>query len=64
RHGLMIKLEEAKGLLLPQVAARNNWDREAFLEHVCLKAGLERDAWKEPKAEIMFFDAQVFKESS
>ena len=64
RHGLMIKLEEAKGLLLPQVAARNNWNRETFLEHVCIKAGLERDAWKEPNAEIMFFDAQVFKESS
>ena len=63
RHGLMIKLEEAKGLLLPQVAARNNWDRKSFLEHVCIKAGLEKDAWKEPKAEIMFFDAQVFKES-
>ena len=43
RHGLFIKLGEAQGLLLPQVAKNNNWDRETFLKHVCLKAGLEKD---------------------
>ncbi len=62
RHGLFIKKGAAQGLLLPQVAAHHDWDRQTFLEHVCLKAGLEKDAWKEPESEIMVFDAQVFEE--
>jgi hypothetical protein len=23
------------------------WGRDAFLEHVCMKAGLAKDAWKD-----------------
>lgn len=63
RHGLMIKLKDAKGLLLPQVAARNNWDRLTFLENVCIKAGLKKDDWKNPAAKMMIFAAQVFSDS-
>ena len=62
RHGLFIRLENAQGLLLPQVAAKHNWDRTTFLEHVCLKAELPRDAWLNPAAEIMIFEAQIFME--
>lgn len=62
RHGLFIRLGNAHGLLLPQVAAKHNWDRETFLAHVCLKADLPRDAWRNPEAEIMIFEAQVFME--
>ena len=62
RHGLFIRLGNAQGLLLPQVAVKHNWDRETFLQHVCLKADLPRDAWQNPAAEIMIFEAQVFIE--
>ncbi len=62
RHGLFIRLGSAQGLLLPQVAVKHNWDRETFLQHVCLKADLPREAWQDPKAEIMTFEAQVFIE--
>lgn len=64
RHGLFIKHGAVQGLLLPQVATQNKWNRKTFLERVCLKAGLQRDAWKMPQTEIMIFDAQVFKEDS
>ncbi len=64
RHGLFIKLEKAQGLLLPQVAIHNNWNRETFLEHVCMKAGLKKDDWKRPEVELMIFDAQIFSEES
>ncbi len=63
RHGLLIKLGAAQGLLLPQVATENQWDRQTFLEHVCLKAGLPKDAWRSPEAELLVFEAQVFHES-
>ena len=63
RDGLIVRRGDSQGLLLPQVAKKNNWKRQAFLEHVCLKAGLKRDAWKSPETEIMTFNAQVFEES-
>lgn len=63
RDGVLIRKGEAQGLLLPQVAEKNHWDRKAFLEHVCLKAGLASDDWQNPETEIMTFRAQVFEET-
>ncbi|MFC1729088.1 AmmeMemoRadiSam system protein A [candidate division KSB1 bacterium] len=62
-HGLLIRQNMYQGLLLPQVAAEHNWNREEFLEHTCLKAGLSSDAWKDSKTEIMIFSAEVFGEN-
>ena len=50
-----------RGLLLPQVATEYNWDRETFLAHTCVKAGLPPDAWQ-TGARIFTFEAQVFSE--
>ena len=61
RHGLIIEQEHHRGLLLPQVAIEYHWDRDTFLEHTCLKAGLPRDAWRKG-ARIFLFEAQVFGE--
>lgn len=61
RHGLIISRDGRRGLLLPQVATENGWDRETFLEEACLKAGLPRDAWKRG-ARIQVFEAIVFGE--
>jgi AmmeMemoRadiSam system protein B/AmmeMemoRadiSam system protein A len=59
RHGLVIARGEFRGLLLPQVATENGWNRDEFLAQTCLKAGLPRDAWKKG-AEIHVFEALVF----
>jgi AmmeMemoRadiSam system protein A len=61
RHGLFIELGWRRGLLLPQVATEWNWDRLAFLEQTCHKAGLPRDAWKKG-AKLWRFEAEVFSE--
>lgn len=61
RHGLIISRDGRRGLLLPQVATENGWDRETFLEEACLKAGLPRDAWRRG-AKIQVFEAVVFGE--
>jgi AmmeMemoRadiSam system protein A len=61
-HGIMIRRGSHSGLLLPQVAAEQGWDRDAFLSHTCLKAGLPRDAWSWPRTRIEIFSAQVFAE--
>jgi AmmeMemoRadiSam system protein A len=62
RHGLMLRHAGRSGLLLPQVPTEQGWDRETFLEHTCLKAGLEPSAWREPEAELLGFTAIVFSE--
>jgi AmmeMemoRadiSam system protein A len=61
RHGIIISKGIHRGLLLPQVAVERGWDRETFLDHGCLKAGLPRDAWRKG-AKIEVFTAQVFSE--
>ncbi len=60
RHGLMIRMGRASGLLLPQVPLQFGWDRETFLAQTCQKAGLRPDAWKEPGAELFIFTADIF----
>jgi AmmeMemoRadiSam system protein A len=59
-HGLLIKYGRSEGLLLPQVAGDNHWDRETFLAQTCRKAGLPMDTWKDPEADIFIFSAFVF----
>jgi AmmeMemoRadiSam system protein A len=48
-HGLYIVKEQRSGLLLPQVAKEHGWDRDMFLEQLCMKAGLPKDAWRDAK---------------
>lgn len=62
RHGIMIKKGYFQGLLLPQVAVEQGWDREQFLEGVCMKAGLPAGAWREKDTELFLFTADCFGE--
>jgi AmmeMemoRadiSam system protein A len=59
-HGIYVEKGGYSGLLLPQVATENGWDRETFLEYGCMKAGLPRDAWKSRETVIYVFSADVF----
>src|SRR5688572_11249548 len=59
RHGLIVELNGRKGLLLPQVAPEHGWDRETFLAHTCIKAGLSPSAWQSG-ASLYRFEAEVF----
>ena len=61
KHGIIISKGLNRGLLLPQVPLEWGWDRETFLRHGCMKAGIEEDAWKKG-AQIEIFSAQVFSE--
>lgn len=61
-HGIYITRGAQRGVLLPQVATEHGWDRETFLEHTCLKAGLPPSTWKEAGTRIEIFSAEVFGE--
>ena len=62
RHGLYITKGHNRGVLLPQVATEQGWDRQTFLDQVCLKAGLSSGSWQDADATIEVFTAQVFGE--
>jgi AmmeMemoRadiSam system protein A len=59
KHGLLVSQHGHRGLLLPQVPVEHGWDRRAFLEQTCRKAGLAIDAWQHGAA-LEAFTAEVF----
>jgi AmmeMemoRadiSam system protein A len=63
-HGLLVRLHAQRGLLLPQVAIEHRLTREQFLEETCRKAGLRREAWRDPEVLLFGFTCEVFSESS
>lgn len=63
RHGVIVKNGFSGGVYLPQVALETGWSKEQFMQSLCgSKAGLEPDAYKDPKTEIYIFEAEVFGE--
>ena len=60
RHGLVLQYKNQSGVFLPQVPVEQGWDRLAYLEHLCSKAGLPKDSWKQPGARLFWFEALVF----
>jgi len=63
QHGLLVSRGWQRGVLLPQVATQYHWDARTFLEETCLKAGMDREAWKDAATRIHGFTADVFSES-
>lgn len=62
-HGVYVKRGFKRGVFLPQVADETGWDRDTFMEHLCVgKAGLPPDAWKDPDTELYIFTVIKFTE--
>ena len=59
--GVVLCRGGARATFLPQV-----WEqlprKEDFLRHLCLKAGLPRDAWREAGTEVSTYQVQHFEE--
>jgi AmmeMemoRadiSam system protein A len=62
-HGLLVERGTRRGLLLPQVAVEHRLSREQFLAETCIKAGLPRDAWKEPETKLYGFRCEIIEEA-
>ena len=61
-HGLLLETGRKRGLLLPQVATENGWERETFLDNTARKAGLPAKAWRDPAVSIYVFSAEIVNE--
>ena len=59
--GVILKKGFHQATFLPQV-----WEqlpsKKEFLTHLCLKAGLDGDAWKKEKLEVSVYQVQAFEE--
>lgn len=61
RHGLVLEYGGRCGVFLPQVPVEQGWDRESYLENLCLKAGVGRSSWRSPEARLYWFEGLVFQ---
>lgn len=61
-HGVILSQGGRRATFLPQV-----WDQlpdcRDFLGHLCLKAGLNRQAWMDKATSIMVYEAEYFSEN-
>jgi len=60
--GLICSYMGYSGLLLPQVAEEYKWSKLQFLEALCRKAGLPKDAWQKNGFKLLKFKAKIFSE--
>ncbi len=63
KHGIYLSRGAASGLLLPQVAVEQGWDRVTFLTNTCYKAGLNGSCWQDSTTEIKIFSAIIIGEN-
>ncbi|MGB5217134.1 MAG: AmmeMemoRadiSam system protein B [Smithella sp.] len=62
RDGVLLSKNGQSAVFLPQVATEQGWSREEMLKHLCQKAGLSVNCWKQ-NARFSTFQALVFSES-
>jgi len=62
KDGLIIKNGIFSGLLLPQVPVEFGWNVKQYLENLCEKAMLPRNAWLFTDTQIFKFQAFIFAE--
>ncbi len=63
RDGLIAERRGRRGLLLPQVPVKQDWDARTFVSQTCWKAGLSPDAWLDGDTELYCFQGEVFRET-
>ncbi|HNY49788.1 MAG TPA: AmmeMemoRadiSam system protein B [Smithella sp.] len=62
RDGVLLSKDGQSAVFLPQVATEQGWSREEMLNHLCQKAGLNANCWRQ-NAQFSTFQALVFSES-
>lgn len=63
KEGIVIRKGYANAVFLPHVATEQGWDKTETLQHLCRKAGLPPNAWKDNDMEFFVFTADVFHEA-
>lgn len=61
QHGVIISKGSRKATFLPQVWSQLP-DPVQFLQHLCMKAGLDASSWKDSDFNVQVYEAEVFSE--
>jgi AmmeMemoRadiSam system protein A len=61
-HGVILSRAGRHSTFLPQVWKQLP-DKKRFLEHLCLKAGMERDCWKDGAIQVQVYEVESFSEA-
>jgi len=61
-HGLYLVRGGRSGVLLPQVPIEQGWNRQEYLDYICVKAGLPAKSYEASDATLYTFTAIVFGE--
>ncbi|MDR0289979.1 MAG: AmmeMemoRadiSam system protein A [Treponema sp.] len=61
-HGLYLTRGGRAGVLLPQVPVEQGWNRQEYLDYICIKAGLPPESYNATDATLQTFTAVVFSE--
>ena len=64
RDGVVLRLGDRSAVFLPQVATEQGWNRAELLDNLAQKAGLPPGAWRDRRATLLTFRADVFDESA
>ena len=61
-HGVILSRGGRSAVFLPQVWKQLP-DKNRFLENLCMKCGLPKDAWKKPGTQVSIYEAEYFSET-
>lgn len=64
RHGVILTVGNARSVFLPEVPQHQGWDTQEMLSALAVKAGLDRDAWRDPHTSLQVFTTQHYREDS
>ena len=45
------------------MAVSQGWNRKTFLDELSLKAGLNKESWKDPETELLCFETESWFEN-
>ena len=60
KHGIILHKNNKRSVFLPKVARDNNWDLKTTLTNLAIKAGLDKDDWRQG-ADCFVFEAIELK---
>ncbi|MFA6564685.1 MAG: AmmeMemoRadiSam system protein B [Verrucomicrobiia bacterium] len=63
KHGIILEKNGRRALFLPEVMVEQRWTPQETLAHLCLKAGLPRDAWRSG-CTLHCFETEAFGEET
>ena len=57
---LLLELDGSSGVFLPEVPIEQGWNKQMYLENLCLKAGIPSKSWRNERAHLYWYETFSF----